>query len=59
MPETRKDQQHQRPTPSSASRKPGERTPPAQVAPITSKPESNKKPGAGGAPSPVGENDLA
>ncbi len=45
-----------KPQPVPNARKPGERKPPAHVK---LKPETKKDAGAGGAPSPVGENDLA
>lgn len=40
-------------------RRTGERTPPASISPIKAEPEKKKPAGVGGAPSPVGENDLA
>lgn len=45
-----------KPQPAPDPRKPGERKPPAEVK---TQPETKKEAGAGGAPSPVGENDLA
>ncbi|OYZ99351.1 MAG: hypothetical protein B7X99_08345 [Rhizobiales bacterium 17-65-6] len=55
--------QAQRPQPISAPKpvqqgKPGERVPP-ETARVRSLPEAEKAPGAGGVPSPVGDNDLA
>lgn len=43
------------------SDKPGERVPPAavRVSSLKAAPEAEKKPGVGGVPSPVGDNDLA
>ncbi|MEW6124388.1 MAG: hypothetical protein AB1698_17365 [Pseudomonadota bacterium] len=47
--------------PAPAAEKPGERTPPAEAMGARQKaqPERKKPAGIGGAPSPVGENDLA
>ncbi|MBA4788130.1 MAG: hypothetical protein H2042_00375 [Rhizobiales bacterium] len=47
--------------PPSAAEKPGERTPPVEAmgARMKAQPERKKPAGIGGAPSPVGENDLA
>lgn len=39
--------------------KPGERKPPQPIPAVKAEPEHRKPGGVGGAPSPVGENDLA
>lgn len=47
------------PAPATPEQKPGERVLPARTGATKQQPETVKKPGLGGAPSPVGENDLA
>lgn len=45
--------------PEAEKTKPGERKPPPRVPAVKAEPERKKPGGIGGAPSPVGENDLA